>query len=173
LQEWTRQRAPLDWAATFNSLGTVLRQLGEHRKGPRTLEQSVSAYKNALAERTRERVPYDWAMTQNNLGAALQVLGTRQDDARLLEESVTAYENALQEITRERAPMGWAMTLGNLAAARMILAERTGNAATALLALNDFDEVVKFFQSISHAQYMELAEEQKKNAQALVKALEE
>jgi hypothetical protein len=37
--------------------------------------------------------------------------------------------------------------------------------------LNDFDEVVKYFQEASHSQYMELAEEQRKNAQALVTAL--
>jgi hypothetical protein len=41
------------------------------------------------------------------------------------------------------------------------------------MALNDFDEVVKYFQEVSHAQYMELAEEQRKNAQALVEALSE
>jgi hypothetical protein len=39
------------------------------------------------------------------------------------------------------------------------------------MALNDFDEVVKYFQEASHSQYMELAEEQRKNAQALVAAL--
>jgi len=163
----------MSWATTFNNLGTVLRLLGEHRKGPRTLEQSVSAFRNALAERTRERVPQDWALTQNNLGAALQSLGQRQDDPRFLQEAIEAYENALREVTRERIPMAWAMTLGNLGAVRMRLAERTGNAAVALLALNDFDEVVEFFREASHAQYMELAEDQRKKAQALVTALNE
>jgi len=37
--------------------------------------------------------------------------------------------------------------------------------------LNDFDEVVNFFRKASHAQYMELAEEQRKNAHALVEVL--
>ena len=69
--------------------------------------------------------------------------------------------------------MGWAMTLANLAAVRMILAEQTANAAVSLLALNDFDEVVEFFREASHAQYMELAEDQRKKAQALVLALSE
>jgi tetratricopeptide (TPR) repeat protein len=110
-------------------------------------------------------------MTQNNLGAALQSLGKRQQDPKLLEEAVTAYESALQEITRERAAMAWAMTLANLGAVRMVLAEMTESGGTALMALNDFDEVVNYFQEASHAQYMELAEEQRKKAQALVKAL--
>jgi len=67
--------------------------------------------------------------------------------------------------------MGWAMTLGNLAAVRMILAEKTSDASTALMALNDFDEVVACFRQASHAQYMELAEDQRKKVQALVAAL--
>ena len=128
----------------------------------------MSAFRNALAERSREKVPMDWAMTQNNLGAALQSLGKRQEGNQLLDESVTAYENALQEITREKLPMSWAMTLANLGAVRMILAERTENADVAMMALNDFDEVVEFFREASHAQYMELADEQRKKAQALV-----
>ena len=161
----------MSWATTFNNLGTVLRLLGESRKGPRTLQQSVSAFQNALAERSRERVPMDWAMTQNNLGAALQSLGKRLDDTQLLEGAETAYENALQEITRKKLPMGWAMTLANLAAVRMLLAERAQNIDVALMALGDFDEVVNFFREASHAQYMELGEEQRKKAQALVAAL--
>jgi hypothetical protein len=86
---------------------------------------------------------------------------------------VIAYENALHEVTRERTAMGWAMTLGNLGAARMTLAEMTGNADVALTALNDFDEVVDFFREASHAQYMELGEEQRKKAQVLVAELSE
>jgi hypothetical protein len=39
------------------------------------------------------------------------------------------------------------------------------------MALNDFDEVVECFREASHAQYMELAEDQRKKAQALVTAL--
>jgi tetratricopeptide (TPR) repeat protein len=173
LTEWTRERVPLSWASTFNNLGTVLRLLGETRKGPRTLEQSVAAFQNALTERTRERVPQEWALTQNNLGAALQSLGKRQGDPKLLAEAVTAYENALKEVTRERTAMGWAMTLANLGAARMVLAEMTENSSIALLALNDFDEVVGYFQEASHSQYMELAVEQRKTAQALVTTLNE
>ena len=110
-------------------------------------------------------------MTQNNLGAALQALGKRQDDARSLEEACTAYENALLEITRERSPIGWAMTLGNLAAVRMLLAERTSNASFALLALDDFDEILECFREASLARYMELAEDQRKKAQELVAGL--
>lgn len=112
-------------------------------------------------------------MTQNNLGAALQTLGQRQENPRLLEEAIAAYENALLEITRKRTAMGWAMTLGNLGAVRMQLADMTKNVDTAHLALNDFDELVTYFQEASHSQYMELGEEQRKKAQALVVMLTE
>ncbi len=101
----------------------------------------------------------------------MQSLGKRQGEPKLIAEAVTAYENALKEVTRERTAMGWAMTLANLGAARMVLAEMTENSSIALLALNDFDEVVGYFQEASHSQYMELAEEQRKRAQALVTAL--
>ena len=55
----------------------------------------------------------------------------------------------------------------------MNLAEMTKDSDVALVALNDFDEVVNYFNEASHSQYMELAEEQRKNAQALVTALSE
>jgi tetratricopeptide (TPR) repeat protein len=115
----------------------------------------------------------DWAMTQNNLGAALQSLGRREESPQLLEEAIAAYENALKVITREKMPMSWAMTLANLAAARMTLADGIGDIEIAALALDDFNEVVEFFRDVSHAQYMELAEDQRKKAQALVEALSE
>ena len=71
LEEWTRERVPLDWAMTQNNLGTALRRSGERESGTARLEEAVAAYRAALEERTRERVPLDWAMTQNNLGTAL------------------------------------------------------------------------------------------------------
>ena len=71
LEEWTRERVPLDWAMTQNNLGNALARLGERESGTARLEEAVAAYRAALEERTRERVPLDWARTQNNLGNAL------------------------------------------------------------------------------------------------------
>ena len=71
LEEWTRERVPLDWATTQNNLGNALQTLGERESGTARLEEAVAAYRAALEEWTRERVPLDWAMTQNNLGNAL------------------------------------------------------------------------------------------------------
>ena len=64
LEEWTRERVPLDWAMTQNNLGNALRTLGERESGTARLEEAVAAYRAALEERTRDRVPLDWAMTQ-------------------------------------------------------------------------------------------------------------
>ena len=74
LKERTRERVPLDWAATQNNLGVALTTLGERESGTERLEQAVAAYTEALKERTRERVPLDWAATQNNLDNAIQIL---------------------------------------------------------------------------------------------------
>jgi len=38
LEERTRERAPLDWAATQNDLGIALRRLGERESGTARLE---------------------------------------------------------------------------------------------------------------------------------------
>ena len=77
LKEYSRERVPLDWAATQNNLGTALSILGERESGTDRLEEAVAAYREALKEYTRERAPRNWAMTQNNLGIALGTLGER------------------------------------------------------------------------------------------------
>src|SRR5271157_510642 len=78
LEERTRERVPLRWAATQNNLGNSLMRLGERESGTARLEEAVAAYRAALKETTRERVPLDWAETQNNLGNALATLGGRE-----------------------------------------------------------------------------------------------
>ena len=144
----------------MNNLGTALRLLGEHRQGPRTLEQSVAAYNAALSIRTRDRVPNDWAMTQNNLGAALQVLGERIDDPVILGKSVAAYRETIKEWSKEKEPMSWAMTLANLGVARRNLAQRNHDIDISRRASADLKMAVDVFRGASHAQLTELGEEQ-------------
>jgi tetratricopeptide (TPR) repeat protein len=74
LEEWTHERAPLDWALTQNNLGNTLAALGEREADTARLEEAVAAYRAALEERTRERVPRYWAQTQRNLARAYQAL---------------------------------------------------------------------------------------------------
>ena len=129
LQERTRERVPLQWAATQNNLGLALWSLGERESGTARLDEAVEAFRAALQERTRERVPLDWAMTQNNLGSALQRLGERESGTARLDEAVAAYRAALQEWTRERVPLDWAQTQNNLGSALQSLGERESGTA--------------------------------------------
>ena len=124
LSHYTREKVPLDWAATQNNLGHALSSLGERASGTVRLEEAVAAYRAALEERTRERVPLDWAATQNNLGHALSSLGERASGTVRLEEAVAAYRAALEERTRERVPLDWAATQNNLGHALSSLGER-------------------------------------------------
>jgi tetratricopeptide (TPR) repeat protein len=103
LKEYTRERVPLDWAATQINLGNALGTLGARESGTERLEEAVSACREALKERTRERVLLDWAMTQNNLGNALGTLGERASGTARLEEAVVAYDAALTVFVPARA----------------------------------------------------------------------
>ena len=136
LEEWTRERVPLEWATTQNNLGNALRTLGERESGTARLEEAVAAYRAALEERTRERVPLEWATTQNNLGNALRALGERESGTARLEEAVAAYRAALEERTRERVPLDWAATIGNQGVAMMLIADRTNDGALAETAVS-------------------------------------
>ncbi len=113
LQEYTRERVPLQWATTQNNLGTALSRLGERESGTARLEEAVTAYQEALQERTRERVPLDWAATQNNLGIALRALGERKQDAALICEALGNHL-MVWEIFVEAAPYYAAMARDNV-----------------------------------------------------------
>ena len=64
LEERTRDRVPLDWAATQANLANALGKLGERESGTAHLEEAVAAYHAALEEGTRGRVPLQWAGTR-------------------------------------------------------------------------------------------------------------
>ena len=55
LQEFTRERVPLDWAMTQNNLGIALLKLGERESGTARLEEAVAAFREGLQENTRAR----------------------------------------------------------------------------------------------------------------------
>jgi tetratricopeptide (TPR) repeat protein len=48
LQERTRERVPLQWAATQNNLGIVLATLGERESGTKRLEEAAASFSNVL-----------------------------------------------------------------------------------------------------------------------------
>jgi tetratricopeptide (TPR) repeat protein len=124
LEEWTRERVPLQWAEAQNNLGNALLGLGERESGTVRLEEAVKAYRAALEERRRDKVPLQWAMTQNNLGNALSGLGQRESGTARLEEAVTACSAALEENLRELVPLEWAGAQNNLGNALLELGIR-------------------------------------------------
>jgi hypothetical protein len=94
LEERTRERVPLDWATTQNSLGAALCALGGRESGTARLEEAVAAFRAALEERTRERVPLDWAASLGNQGVAMMVIADRTKDAAMAEGAVMRIETA-------------------------------------------------------------------------------
>jgi tetratricopeptide (TPR) repeat protein len=144
LEEYTRERVPLDWAMTQNNLGNALAILGARRGRDAALREAVDAYRAALEVYTRERAPMQWAMTQNNLGNALAILGMRSADAALC-EAVAAYRAALQELTRERVPLDWAATQTNLGNALAILGERRGDDAALRAAVDAYRAALEVY----------------------------
>ncbi len=59
LQEYTRERVPLDWAMTQYNLGTALRVLGEREAGTARLEEAVAAFDACLTV-TMSVWPPEW-----------------------------------------------------------------------------------------------------------------
>ena len=104
LQELTRARAPLDWAATQDNLGNALEALGERESGTARLQAAVAAYRAALEEQTRDRDLLGWAATQIELGITLEALGEREAGTASLEASVETYRAALEVLTVELDP---------------------------------------------------------------------
>lgn len=124
LENYTLDRAPLNWCCTQNNLGNALALLGEYQGSRELLEQSVIAYRRALAQWRRDAEPLDWASTQNNLGIALLILGEQETSTLRLNEAVNAYRAALEEVTQYQFPQNWAAIQNNLGIALRTLGER-------------------------------------------------
>lgn len=166
-----RQESPLEWALLLHNIGRVSQDLGEYSQGSRTLERSISAYNNALTQRTSNVVPLQWALSQNNAAVSMQILGEIQQDTELLNESILSYSNAHQKLTQEKHPMGWVITTANLGGARTIQAEKIKDIEIARQAVNNYTEIVEFFHDVSNAQYLDLAEQFRDKAQAVLQKI--
>ena len=134
-----RDRVPLAWAMTQNSLGAVLSTLGSRETRTTRLIEAVATFRAALEELTRDRAPLDWAATQHGLGNVLVRIGEREAGAAHLTQAVAAYQAALEERRRDRLPVDWAMTTGNQGIALMLLAQRLGDANRARLAVQQIE----------------------------------
>lgn len=163
-----RQENPLKWALVLHNIAMVFQDLGAHSKGSRTLERSISAFNNALTERTSDIAPLEWAVTQNNAAVSMQILGEIQQDADILKESILSYSNALTKLTQEKNPLAWVISTGNLSSVCTILAEQIKDIDIARQAVNNFTDIVEFFRDASDARHIELAEQYRDKAQAVL-----
>jgi tetratricopeptide (TPR) repeat protein len=143
LEMTPRERVPLDWARTQNSLGNALSLLGEREGGTAKLEEAVFAYREVLKEMTRERVPLGWAGIQSNLGVAFARLGEHESGKAKLEEAVAAFRQTLKEQTRERMPLNWAKAQNNLGNALVKLADHESGTAKLEEAVAAYREALK------------------------------
>ncbi len=96
LEERTRERLPLEWAATHNALGGALLRLGKSESGTAALERSILTYELALEEQTRERVPLYWADSRYGLAHALEAMAERTGDPAMLEKAIAAMADAAE-----------------------------------------------------------------------------
>jgi tetratricopeptide (TPR) repeat protein len=107
LKERTRDRVPLQWAATQNNLGNALGDLGEREAGTDRLEQAIAAFTDALKERTRDRVPIDWAATMFNIGLTHLALADKDncpDPRAALRDALNAVDAALGVYDAKASP---------------------------------------------------------------------
>ena len=74
----TRERVPLDWAATQNNLGNALRTLGEREDGTERLEQAVAAYQGALEVFRKAGASHYVGIAEGNLARVLALLAERR-----------------------------------------------------------------------------------------------
>jgi hypothetical protein len=130
LEEWTRERGPLQWAMTQNNLGAALQTLGERESGTARLEQrleeAVAVYRAALEERTRERVPLQWAASFGNLGIALMLIADRNNDPVIAEAALRQIETAHETARLGGHQQGSAYFEAQLPKARAIRDRRKG-----------------------------------------------
>ena len=124
LEERTRERVPLDWAATQTNLGAALASSGSGRAGRAARGGGRGLSRGAGGIDARAGSARLGGDAETISATALETLGERESGTERLEEAVAAYREALKEWTRERVPLDWAATQNNLGTALVRLGER-------------------------------------------------
>jgi len=82
LKEYSRDKVPLDWAATQNNLGTALRALGAPEQDPSQANQffsaAIVAFQGAIEVYQSAQAEYYLQIAQNNLKKTKALLVARQ-----------------------------------------------------------------------------------------------
>src|SRR3712207_8430182 len=74
LQEYTRERVPLQWAMTQNNLGNALQTLGEHEGSSARLEEAVRSEEHTSELRSRQYLVCRLLLEKKILTRDLQTL---------------------------------------------------------------------------------------------------
>ena len=118
LEEMTRDRSPLQWAAVQQELGVTLANLSQIDKGPETadnLNKAIAAFQAALDVQTRALVPRDWSHSQSGLGLALAARGIATKSADDLKQALTALLAVRVVLLAVLVPHDWSITTRNIA----------------------------------------------------------
>ena len=78
LEEYSRERVPLDWAMTQNNLGNALGALGERESGTARLKEAVAAFRAALEVYEAAGADYFVNLVTANLKTAEAALEARK-----------------------------------------------------------------------------------------------
>jgi hypothetical protein len=128
----TRDKVPLDWAATQNGLCDALATLDEKGQRSLTLQEAVSACQAALSVFSQEKTSLQWAATKDSLGHALARLGEREAGTDKVKGCTTLktarnhYAAALEEFRRAGASYYVEKAQGNMARLDGVIARLCG-----------------------------------------------
>lgn len=113
LAVWSRDTAPVPWAAAHNDLGAAYWQ---RVRGARddNQESAIAHFEAAQTVFSRQAYAERWAQLSNNLAIVYWSRINGDPDANL-ERSIALFEDALTVITRESNPLLWAAAQNNLA----------------------------------------------------------
>ncbi|HEX6374587.1 MAG TPA: tetratricopeptide repeat protein [Allosphingosinicella sp.] len=121
-----REKYPVEWADTMNDLGFALHNLGHMLDSRSTLEDSLTAYREAIKVYEEVRQPGKVADTLINVANSQFRIAELDGRPNGIEEAVRTYRLAQRTITRARAPLAWAVIQGNIGVALTALAKREG-----------------------------------------------
>jgi exonuclease VII small subunit len=120
LEERTRARVPLKWAATESNLAKVLQILRVRERGTDNLEEADAAYGRALEVFTRERSPMQSAVNVGGQGLVLMAIAERKADAATADEAVAKINESYQALLSAGQTQSAGLVAAQLANARAL-----------------------------------------------------
>ena len=121
LEEWTRERVPLDWATTQNNLGNALRRSASGRAGRRASRRRSRPIARRWRRGRASGFRFEWAASFGNQGVAMMLIADRTNDGALAETAVSADRDSLRDVRdRRRSSNGRQYSRSNCRSAQAI-----------------------------------------------------